>query len=274
MKKFLKYLLPYQVKNFLKKIYYTGLDFVDMIKGAKDRRYPPRRLNFVGSSEFKKIGEDFLVLFREKGHIQRDDNVLDIGCGIGRMALPLTTYLSPKGKYTGFDIVKKGIEWCQKHITPDYPNFTFLHADIKNTFYNKKGKILSEQFHFPAENGQYDFCFATSVFTHMLPAEIINYIKESSRVIKKNGKIFFTFFLIPPGSPEKYSTDFVKFQYRFKNTAYYSHHNCIEAEVGYSEEWVKDVLQQNGFSDICIYPGTWKDPAGLSYQDIIIAGKL
>ena len=41
-------------------------------------------------------------------------NVLEVGCGIGRDAIPLTQILSPNANYTGIDIIGRSIEWCQK----------------------------------------------------------------------------------------------------------------------------------------------------------------
>ena len=48
--------------------------------------------------------------------------MLDVGCGTGRMAVPLTGYLSDE-EYEGFDLMPEVIEWCQENITPDIPTF-------------------------------------------------------------------------------------------------------------------------------------------------------
>jgi len=42
---------------------------------------------------------------RRNGNLQPDQQVLDIGSGIGRIARALTTYLSKDGQYRGFDVI-------------------------------------------------------------------------------------------------------------------------------------------------------------------------
>lgn len=81
--------------------------------------------------------------------------MLDVGSGIGRMARPLTKFLT-SGSYVGIDIVPRGIEWCQRHITSRYPNFTFQHADVYNKEYNPTGgrgfpiSVRGRKLRFPA----------------------------------------------------------------------------------------------------------------------------
>ena len=156
LKQFARYLLPYWLKIALKRAYYTFQDILDLLGKKRDPLYPPKRLNFVGSAEFKKIGDEFLGHFKTLGGLKPNDSVLDIGCGVGRMAIPLTHYLK-QGNYVGFDIVKRGITWCQKNITPKHPHFRFVHANVKNKFYNAKGTVASEDYTFPAEDKKFDF---------------------------------------------------------------------------------------------------------------------
>merc|ERR1711879_60740 len=120
---------------------------------------PSKSLVFIGGGDFDKTGDEFLEHFIKIGKLKPDDKVLDIGSGIGRMTIPLTTYLSPKAEYWGMDIVKYGIKWCQSRITPRFNNFKFIHSNIFNFHYNPNGKGKAVDYKFPFEDNHFDFIF-------------------------------------------------------------------------------------------------------------------
>ncbi|WP_350337286.1 class I SAM-dependent methyltransferase [Mycobacterium tuberculosis] len=117
--------------------------------GGSAEALPPKSLRqFVGGA-YKEVGAEFVGYLVDLCGLQPDEAVLDVGCGSGRMALPLTGYLNSEGRYAGFDISQKAIAWCQEHITSAHPNFQFEVSDIYNSLYNPKGKYQSLDFRFP-----------------------------------------------------------------------------------------------------------------------------
>ena len=159
MKNFLNNYLPPYIKPFLRKVYYLGADVIDTLKG-KDDLTPPRSMIFVGDGDFRKVGEEFKKYFIDLAEIRPDVRALDVGCGIGRMAVPLTSYLSSAGEYWGFDIVKEGIEWCRDKITSRFSNFHFDRVDIYNKNYNPRGKLSAGRYTFFYPNEYFDFVFS------------------------------------------------------------------------------------------------------------------
>ncbi|MBA4336474.1 SAM-dependent methyltransferase [bacterium] len=275
-----KYIIPTGVKKAMKYCLYSLQDFWSFVTGKGVKGYPPKRLNFVGSGEFMKIGEEFLKHFKKIGGLKSSNTVLDIGSGIGRMAIPLARYLDTnKGEYYGFDIDKRGVKWCKNNVSIKYPHFNFEYVDIYNKYYNKKGKIKANKFVFPYKNEMFDFVFATSVFTHMLPDQIEQYLSEIKRVLKPGGKIFLTFFSLDKEAIQniKKKISYCDFGYTYDEAGncMYSHKDVPEAEIGYKEKWIIDQLKKSGISEeLEIYHGGWsgrKNP--YSYQDIICAQK-
>ena len=275
MKTSLVRLIPDFIQPALRKIYYFPLDLVDQLK-TRDTMVPPRSMIFIGSGDFEKIGEEFKYYFTELGHLNPTDRVLDVGCGIGRMAIPLTSYLSPSGGYWGFDIVKSGITWCQKHISKKFSHFHFLHSDIYSQMYNPRGKLHADRYRFPFENNFFDFVFLTSVFTHMLPADLENYLGEISRVLKPGGRCFITFFILNAESLSliRSGRSKIKFQYKIEGCLS-DNHKVPETALAYEESILLQLFKKYYLTVVQpIHYGFWCQRENfLTFQDVVITQK-
>jgi len=248
---------------------------IDLLSDRQDL-IPPEEMIFVGPGDFKQIGNEFLKYFIELGNLKPNEQVLDVGCGIGRMAIPLTRYLDKNGSYEGFDIVSMGINWCKKNISIRYPHFHFQLADIFNKFYNQDGRFKASEYKFPFKDETFDFIFLASVFTHMLPEDMENYFTEIARVLKKSGGCLITFFLINEESRRfikaKKSTQDFKFEFNGYHTV---DENNPEGAVAYEEKTIRMLFEKHGFTiNEPIRFGSWCGRQNfLSYQDIIVALK-
>ena len=248
-------------------------DIIDRLSGKREELTPPKRLVFSVGGNFKAGGK-FLEHFIELGGLKPSDRVLDAGCGIGRMAVPLTKYLSEQGSYEGFDISGKSINWCKKNITPKYPNFRFQLADIYNKRYNPRGKQKSSQYKFPYGDSSFDFVFLTSVFTHMLPKDIDNYLSEISRVLKPGKKCLVTFFLLNEDSSRAIEEKASGLNFKFRADGYRTVCEVTpEKAVAYDEGAIRRLFDNHKLDIVePIHYGCWCRKANfLSYQDIIVA---
>ena len=122
--------------------------------------------------------------------------MLDVGCGVGRVAVGLTAYLSPAGRYEGFDIVPEEVAWCRDHITPAFPQFTFQVADVRNDAYNPEGITRAGEYRFPYDDRTFDVVILASVFTHLLDEDAAHYLAEVARVLKPRGRVAASFYLL------------------------------------------------------------------------------
>lgn len=152
---------------------------------------------FVGDGDYRAVGAEFLGHFIRKGGLRPDSRVLDIGSGIGRMAVPLTQYLdTAKARYAGIDPVVGGVNWCRQNITARYSNFEFRHLDIAHDLYNPKGSVSGLTLTLPFADKSFDFVIMTSVVTHLPPDEVKSYLEQISRVLAPGGKLFMTAFVV------------------------------------------------------------------------------
>lgn len=237
---------------------------------------PPAEMNFVGDGDFSAVGDHFLEHFIKVGGLLPQHRVLDVGCGIGRMALPLTNYLSPAGSYEGFDIVDVGIQWCQANITPRFPNFRFQVADVFNRGYNPSGAYLASEYRFPFPKNSFDFAFLTSVFTHMLPAEVENYLAELSRVLKIGGCCMATCFLRNEESEVSMheQKSFLKFDTLLEEGCWVSNPNLPEDAVCFKEEYLVEQFHRHGFAHQQVFRGAWSGRQNsLTAHDVIVGTK-
>src|SRR4051794_26137863 len=109
------------------------------------------------------------------------DRVLDIGSGIGNLALALAP--AHTGTYDGVEIHPEAVAWCRSVITPRHPQLRFHHADLYSSAYNPNGRLTASTYRFPFADASFDFVFLGSVFTHMLPADVAHYLAEIARVL-------------------------------------------------------------------------------------------
>jgi|SRR5580698_8792244 len=268
-------ILPRPVRRALRLGYLLMLDGADLCLGRNKDLVPPRWLNPIGDGDFEGTGEEFLNYFIRFGGLQPTHDILDVGCGIGRMARPFTKYLTT-GTYEGFDIVPTGIRWCQKHFTPRFPAFQFTFADIRNPEYNPNGTVTAAQYRFPYPDSHFDFAFLTSVFTHMLPQDVNHYLSELRRVFKPMGKCLATFFILNRESRQFMASgkSSLNFQYDLPG-CWTTNPELPEAAIGYEEQVLTSLLHANGLALDSIHYGRWCGRnVYLSYQDVVVIKNL
>src|SRR4051794_40645769 len=105
-------------------------------------------MQYVGEGDFVATGDEFLGHLRELAGLTPRSRVLDVGCGIGRVARPLAGFLDG-GSYTGFDVNAPAIGWCQAR----YPeHFRFQLADLYNARYHPTGMARASEYRFPYDD--------------------------------------------------------------------------------------------------------------------------
>lgn len=138
-----------------------------------------RAMSLAVGGDFEAVGwlEYFLLL---QHGLQPAHTLVDVGCGSGRLAMPLRDYLT--GKYIGIDVVPELYKHAEKICgRPDWK------------FYEAPGLTI------PEPDNSVDFICFFSVFTHLAHEQSFKYLRDARRVLKPGGKIVISFleFSIP-----------------------------------------------------------------------------
>jgi SAM-dependent methyltransferase len=244
----------------------------------RDPLTPPSRLLRTGGfgaptiEEHQRNGDWHVdeILIRLAG-LKSYHRVLDVGSGLGQKARSLTRFLKT-GSYEGVDISKLGIDWCRENISSRYPNFQFHEADIYNSVYRPEGTQKAAQYKFPYDAAQFDFVILFSVFTHMMPEEVDNYLAEIRRVLKPSGTCVASFFLLGADSSKAVERgwNLHPFPYAFDGYRLFLK-DKPEAAIAYDEKLIRQMYVQHNLTIVePILRGMWwwRDMHG---QDYVIA---
>ena len=130
-------------------------------------------MSAVVGGRYDVIGQVEVAILRYYG-LQPHHHLIDVGCGSGRLAKPLSEH--HHGKYSGFDIVRKLIDYAREIV--GRPDWRFEVID---------------NISIPETDHCADMVCFFSVFTHLLHEQSYWYLEESIRVLKPGGKIIFSF---------------------------------------------------------------------------------
>jgi SAM-dependent methyltransferase len=243
------------------------------IRGNRFLPAPPPELSFCGDGDYHAIGAEFLSHFIRLADLRQDERVLDIGCGIGRMAVPLTQYLSETGQYAGVDVVPSGIAWCDQTISPVYPNFQFQHLDLYHPLYNSTGVIDPATVRLPFPDASFDFICLVSVFTHIGSDVLLNYAREIARLLAPGGRCFGTGFLVNPPARDalRNGERRIRIDPDAEGPEFHADPATPTAAVAYDEDYFVEKFLRFGLKRVrpTIYGG-WSGRDSTVFQDICV----
>jgi SAM-dependent methyltransferase len=164
-KQFPKYLAA-RVKNRLKgQVPLPPGKLIFLVAGHRD----PEVFLETGRATMEAIRR---LLNKHDVKIEQFDDVLDFGCGVGRIMRHWSSTQGPR--WHGTDYNPELVEWCRNNLK----------------FAEFRVNTLSGQL--PYETGSFDFIYVFSVFTHLNEPLQFFWIKELSRVLRPGGYLYFT----------------------------------------------------------------------------------
>ena len=151
---------------------------------------------FNCGKDYKAICDDAAI---QLNHIDGlcYERILEVGCGAGRLPMGLISNKMNFKEYTGIDVNKNSILWCQNNIESIDSRCKFEHINMNNERYNsiedKENNLLIESDVF---NKKYDFIYLYSVFSHLKPSDIKWYLNKFFNCLDNNGTIYTTLFMV------------------------------------------------------------------------------
>src|SRR4051794_7259058 len=168
-----------------------------MARAREDLPRPDTRLHQTGDDVGGQRGIKELRLLEFFG-MQPSFDILDIGCGIGRLAYECAAYLDDDATYTGVDIAPTVIDWLNTHYAPRLANFRFDLLDVHSERYRPEGDVSPDDIQLPYADASFDMVCAFEVFMHLPLAGVRNYLREIARVLRPERVAVVTMVVIYP----------------------------------------------------------------------------
>ena len=154
------------------------------------------------------------------------------------------------------------------------PQFLFVHLDIRSEFYNPGGSLAGHQIRLPVASSSVDRIILQSVFTHMFEPDITHFLREFRRVLRRDGRVFASFFVLGEESMRLATAtpDVLTFAHERSEGCRVNDLGYPEAAVGYTPEALARLVRRGGFAfDQPIYVGSWCGRTGVDDgQDIVV----
>lgn len=259
-------------------LYRLGSVLERLSPAANQRLLPPLhlRMYYYRSADwraFQRACDDARLELVSRG-LRPEHRVLDIGSGIGNLALGLVGYT--EAPYRGLDVHREAVEWCRTHITPRHPAFRFDHVDLASVAYNASGRRPAAAFVFPLDGQSVDFVFLGSVFTHLLPDAVRQYTAEIGRVLTSGGRCIVSCFLVNDERrrPVTQGQAFLAFPIAHESGVCRLHDAAMpESAVAFEEAFLFATFREHGLRVDDIRRGAWWQ--GRSHdQDVVSLTKI
>lgn len=232
-------------------------------------------------ANFTEISDAHIGHLQHYADLENARDIVEIGCGVGRDAIALIPILPPEGRYLGIDIMAPSIAWAQSNITPRDPRFEFVHFDVCDAQHNPGGTTDMAPHRIPRNADSTDLIFLFSVFTHMFPADIAQYLDDFHRVLRRNGRVFTSMFfvddalrarLLKTGSA---AGRVLTFQHEIEPGFFHNDPAVVPGATAYTRERFTRDVSRAGFEIETLHNGNWsgKRKATVNGQDIVVLKK-
>ena len=216
---------------------------------ARGELPPPDRTLHKTGSDIRRNGAPRglreLQLLEHFG-LRPSSHILDVGCGIGRLAYECSWYLDDDATYTGMDISPTVIDWLNTNYASRLPGFQFDFLDVYNDAYRPTGLVGPEHVRFPYESERFDVVCAFEVFMHLSLEGTRNYLREITRVLRPGGLAVVTFVGAYPDEPVSFDAEYVQ----VGDGIYTTRPDRSSSDMAYDVALVRAALTDAGLDEV------------------------
>lgn len=174
-----------------------------------------------------------LKLLQMEG-LQKDHYVLEIGCGALMTGIPIMAYLE-KSHYVGID------------PNPWLINQTLL-IDENQQIVTEKKPLFLNNLNFEATSAGilFDYVFAHSIMSHAAHWQLPLFFEQTSKVLKRNGKVIFSIRLTEPNEfgNEGTSEETRAQEWQYPGCSFFNESTVIQE----ASKWFKSVERKKDFT--------------------------
>ena len=267
---------------------YLALDRGKVLRTRNIQRIPEgpkRKGGKVAYAEWAHVVGIFQTLLHLHLGQHKNNQILDVGCGAGLLAIASEPFLGDTGRYLGLDVSRRDIKFCRGHYPP--PQFEFIHLDVANPNYAPRQELVRQPW--PVADSAFDMITALSVWTHFSEADARFYMGEVRRALQPGGRAIISCFLLDEDyqSSLAYRSDAEGRFHTLPQNRWIFDQPCYGSSTWFHPKWVKVpeqavAISQRGLNSLLAesglvltkkYSGNWKELPGVYFQDVLVLEK-
>ena len=238
--------------------------------------------DWVGGSDPEEVGDACFEILSRYMTLGPETQLLDLGCGIGRVNLSILKRQSNIGKVVGFDMIPQVIEFCISNIAAKYSRTSFELVQGRNDHYDlfvsAAGRSAPKnQLQLNAEySSTFSGAYAFSVFTHVEYTDFQLLLGSVRELLKPGGEFLLTAFLLTPYSRRAIAQKtslfpFSETAFEMNGQIFIGHVHDRLGFVAFDMALVEQMIFDAGLVITHIEHGAWsRSGFSRSLQDVIV----
>lgn len=234
-------------------------------------QHPYGGLNPYSAKNFE-VSKALTNLTIQYGNLKSAKNIVDLGCGTGRILFHLKDHIKPS-QYVGVDCNKQYLRTLQEVHGEEYRT---IHINANNPAFNPDGDIEPRDFRLPLDDNSHKLIIGFALFNHLSLAWVSAYLNEINRILTSDGLFLSTWFLLSHFYAREKHNLHNTYQFNYiKQQEYHIDSEHSYRNVAFSEGDIRNTITNSDLRIVePIRYGQWVNgPSAVTGHDFIIMRK-